>query len=69
MAKNNWLIWSFERGAWWKPASRGYTQDKNEAGRYSFDKAKRIVTDANVCNLEEAMIEEDYAEADNTEGA
>jgi hypothetical protein len=30
-----YLIWSTERGAWWRPAERGYTRDILEAGRYS----------------------------------
>lgn len=40
-----YLIWSNERGGWWKPARRGYTQNVAEAGRYDPDAAAAIVAD------------------------
>ncbi len=54
-----WLIWSIEHNAWWKPAACGYTKNRADAGRYTFDEATAIVKDANfACNEtpNEAMI-------------
>lgn len=42
-----WLVWSNEHSAWWKPAHRGYTEMKSEAGLYTFAEALEIVTGAN----------------------
>jgi len=33
---------------WWKPNNRGYTSQINQAGRYSLEKAERIVDRANI---------------------
>lgn len=56
-----WLIWSIEHGAWWKPAMRGYTYNRSEAGRYSTQDACAIVNSANQYNGDskpnEAMIQ------------
>lgn len=35
----NYLIWSNEHRAWWRPDARGYTLDIERAGRYSRDEA------------------------------
>lgn len=43
----HFFIWSNEHLAWWKPAWRGYTQDINEAGRYSIEEAITICQQAN----------------------
>jgi hypothetical protein len=42
-----WLIWSNEHRGWWKPNRCGYCKRRDEAGRYGFEEAKQIVTDAN----------------------
>jgi len=42
-----WLVWSFEHKAWWRDNYSGYTKDRKEAGRYSFDVARTIVKMAN----------------------
>lgn len=42
-----YLIWSEERGRWWRPGRRGYTYYIQEAGRYSEQEANEIVTEAN----------------------
>lgn len=61
--REKWLIWSMEHNGWWNWNSRGYTQDRKAAGRYSFDEAKKIVQRANEYCLEapnEAMILDTY---------
>ncbi len=42
----NYLIWSNQQRAWWRPNQRGYTSIIEEAGRYSLEKATEIVNDA-----------------------
>lgn len=42
-----YLIYSREHEAWWKPAERGYTTDIDQAGRYSREKAAAICEGAN----------------------
>lgn len=42
------LIWSMEHNAWWMPNERGYTPSREEAGRYSFEEACKIVKAANI---------------------
>lgn len=58
--EKSFLIWSIEHGAWWKPAHRGYTEKRKEAGMYSFEEACKIVKTANIGLYDvpnEAMIE------------
>lgn len=43
----DYLIWSHEHGAWWKPARWGYTHDVTKAGRYSESEAQGICDNAN----------------------
>ena len=58
-ASFKWLIWNFERMAWWTGNRVGYTMNRDEAGRFSFEDALEIVQDANI-NMkdepEEAMV-------------
>ena len=42
MLSRDWLIWSNEHGAWWRPDSAGYTNKVESAGRYSEAEAKAI---------------------------
>lgn len=42
----NYLIYSFEHDAWWRPDRRGYTRNIDEAGRYSATEAGAIMQDA-----------------------
>lgn len=39
MAGKEVVIWSGEHGAWWKPASKGYTLNVEDAGKYLFEDA------------------------------
>lgn len=60
MNEKLYLIWSIEHNAWWKPAMNGYTQKRNEAGKYPFETASLIVKDANIAlndEPNEAMVE------------
>jgi hypothetical protein len=42
-----YLIWSNEHLAWWKPAELGYTTITHNAGRYSKEEADAICARAN----------------------
>lgn len=56
-----YLIWSMERGMWWKPNHRGYTFSRKEAGRYTHAEALKIVSAANLASgdiPEEMMVPE-----------
>lgn len=44
----NWLIWSIEHGMWWGENDNGYVQQRNKAGRYTFERAMKIVSGANI---------------------
>jgi hypothetical protein len=44
---NEWLVWSNEHQAWWRPCRSGYTTLTHEAGWYSEREADEIVTNAN----------------------
>lgn len=43
----NFLIWSFEHDAWWRPNRCGYTKVRSEAGVYEITEALDIVNAAN----------------------
>jgi len=51
-----YVIWSFEHGAWWRPGSWGYTRELAEAGRFSKAAADRIVADANIVSVHEVAM-------------
>lgn len=42
-----YLIWSNEHKAWWRPNSRGYTQNMKSAGHYGLMEALEICFSAN----------------------
>lgn len=46
-AQPNFLIWSHEHQGYWRPARRGYTQNRAEAGRYNLLEALGICADTN----------------------
>jgi hypothetical protein len=63
MNEKEWLIWSIEHNAWWKPNQNGYTQEKTGAGRYTFEQACKIVRIANIYSNNapnEAMIKYEH---------
>jgi hypothetical protein len=39
---SDYLIWSNEHVAWWRPGGLGYTHDPENAGRYERDEALAI---------------------------
>lgn len=41
-----YLVWSNEHGAWWRPGGHGYTQQLDDAGRFTPERAAAIVVDA-----------------------
>lgn len=45
-AVRQFLIWSNQKGMWWRADRRGYTQFIEEAGRYPVAEAAAIVADA-----------------------
>jgi hypothetical protein len=45
--KPEWLIWSNEHLAYWKPNRCGYTKFAEEAGIYTFNEAEEICNKAN----------------------
>ena len=64
-----YLIWSNQRGMWWRADRRGYTSHLAEAGRYTENEAREIVNDA-TCDgqlqheREDAMTGVPYVEFD-----
>lgn len=40
---DEWVIWSNEHQAWWRPNGRGYTLDWKEAGLYTTEEADKII--------------------------
>jgi len=42
-----YLIYNFEREAWWNASKFGYTKHIDQAGRFSEDEAKAICIKAN----------------------
>jgi hypothetical protein len=53
---DDYVIWSFEHTAWWRPRSCGYTPHLYEAGHYSQAEADAIVADANIVSVNEWAI-------------
>jgi hypothetical protein len=45
---SNYLIWSNQRQAWWRPGGAGYTLAIEEAGRYWEAPARQIISDSTV---------------------
>jgi hypothetical protein len=52
------LIWSFEHDAWWRPEELGYTKKIDEAGTYSWERALEICAYANGGVLRQAAPQE-----------
>lgn len=51
-----YVIWSIEHEAWWRPAWLGYTTSLLEAGRYSFAESAKILQRANFVEVQECRI-------------
>ena len=52
----DYVIWSFEHDAWWRPGSWGYTRELAEAGRFTRAAADRIVAAANIVAINEQAL-------------
>lgn len=48
MPDQEWMIWSNEHRAWWKPGGWGYTTATAWAGRFTEEHARRICAEANI---------------------
>lgn len=57
-----YLIWSVEHGAWWRPKRTGYTESYDIAGRYSKQEAYNISARANWNSLNEVPVPADFFE-------
>ncbi len=44
----DWLVWSNQRGGWWRASGHGYTQILTEAGRFTAAEADAILEQANL---------------------
>jgi len=55
MSEIVYLLWSNKHSMWWRPASWGYTEDIDEAGRYSQDEAAERVIQSAQCGLLEQV--------------
>ena len=56
-APRRYLVWSFEHGGWWTPGgARGYTNELEEAGLFSHDRALEICLSGNIVGINEAMV-------------
>jgi hypothetical protein len=53
---SEFLIWSIEHNAWWRPREIGYTRVLSEAGTYDRTRASEIVQRANIVKFHECMI-------------
>jgi len=51
-----YVIWSIEHRAWWRPHGWGYCDTLCEAGRYTKGEAAEIIARANIVNFNECMI-------------
>jgi hypothetical protein len=49
MSDSQYLIWSNEPHAWWRPNKRGYTMDHRRAGRYPKEVAISCCRDRDQC--------------------
>jgi len=50
-----YLLWSNKHAMWWRPFSRGYTHDIDEAGRYGEVEALEKVRASAMCGVLEQV--------------
>jgi hypothetical protein len=51
MSEIAYLLWSNKHSMWWRPDSRGYTENMEEAGRYARDEAVNLVARSADCGI------------------
>jgi hypothetical protein len=51
MPEIKFLLWSNKHSAWWRPDSRGYTENRDEAGRYTEAEALERVLASSMCMI------------------
>jgi hypothetical protein len=55
-ARRQYVIWSIEHGAWWRPGRSGYTPRVTSAGCYDQTEAEAILARANFVRVNECAI-------------
>lgn len=55
--RKEYIIWSHDHRAWWKPGGWGYTTLTHLAGRFSKEVAEQFVQHANIVAVKEVMME------------
>ena len=49
------LLWSNKHAMWWRPESRGYTEHRDEAGRYTQTEALDRVLASSMCGIRDQV--------------
>jgi len=55
MPEIKFLLWSNKHAMWWRPDSRGYTVNRDEAGRYTQAEALEKVLASSFCMILEQV--------------
>jgi len=55
-AERQFLIWSIQHRAWWRPGALGYTRAVRDAGRYTDAEADQILQQTNLIAVNECKV-------------